>query len=116
MKKQFQLIRFSLITALLITGLSLNANNNAPKEKIISPAALSICFDQQFSYSWSGQSGAISYTLEIEQTQTQEQFSWETSATSVSAFNIPSGTYTVKVTAKYADNSTSIIIEDLIEH
>ena len=71
--------------------------------------------EEMFSqYSWNPAFGAVSYDVELKHTLTQEQTNIETTDTFVSLAGLPVGTYTIKVTAKLANQSSSIIVEDLI--
>ena len=64
------------------------------------------------TYSWAATFGAVNYTIDIENQTTSEKYSQETANTTVTFYNIPSGTYDITVTAKMTDGSTSIVIED----
>ena len=66
-------------------------------------------------YSWNAAFGAISYEVELTHISTQQQNNVETSDTFVSTTGLPLGMYTVKVTAKFANQSTSIIVEEMVE-
>jgi len=66
-------------------------------------------------YSWNAAFGAVSYTVDLEHVATGQKFQYETTGTSISLGNLPSGIYTVVVKAEFVDGSTSIIIEDLID-
>ena len=116
MKKQIQLIRFFLLAGLFITGFFATASNNVMTANGLNLIEDQKCFDDVFTYSWTAESGAVSYVIKIVNTSTQESFDWETAQTSIAAFGIPSGTYDLTVTAKFADSSSSIIIDDLIQH
>lgn len=115
MKKQFQSFRFLFLAVALFIGLALNANNNV---LISSELVLMSCsqFDQTFHYSWTAEPGAVSYEVDLVNTSTQEAFNWETLTNSVTAFGVPSGSYDVTVTAKMPDNTSYIIVVEVIDH
>ena len=116
MKKQIQLIRFFLLAGLFITNLVANASNNVMTSNDLCFIENNECFDEVFTYSWTAEPGAVTYVVDMVNTSTQESFNWETTQTSITAFSLPNGTYDLTVTAKFADSSSSIIIDDLIQH
>ena len=116
MKKQTQVIRFFLLAGLLAISSIMAANNNVATANAKISSVSFKNFDDVFTYSWTAEPGAVSYVVEMVNTSTQESFDWDTALTSVTSYSIPSGTYHITVTAKFADNSSGIIIDDLIQH
>lgn len=116
MKKQIQAIQFFILTILLTSNFSLEANNNIPTSNTCDLLAEVSSYSGPFTYSWSSASGATSYVVQAVNTNTQVCYCWETSITSVSAFGIPSGTYSLTVKANFSNNTSSIIIHDIVEH
>ncbi len=116
MKKQIQSIRFFLFATLLIAGFSVSANNNVTTFNDLNLEESYGQFFDVFNYSWTAESGAVTYTLNLVNTATQESFTWETAVTSVSSFSVPNGVYEVTVEAKFSNNNSFIIVEDMIIH
>ncbi len=116
MKKQMHSIQLFLLAGLLITGFALNANNNAVTANSLFSVENIENFNGTFTYSWTAESGTESYTVEMVNTATQENFSWKTTQTSITAFGLPNGTYDLTVIANASNNTSSIIITDMITH
>jgi hypothetical protein len=67
------------------------------------------------SYSWNPVSDAVGYLVTLENTTTHQIINHDTTTTSISLVGTPSGNYKITVKAKFADGSTSIIVEDEVE-
>ncbi len=67
------------------------------------------------SYSWPADPKAVSYIIDLKNKATGQEYSFETTETSITFTGLPLGSYELTVSAKYADGSTGIIIEDLID-
>lgn len=113
MKKRCQFT--ILIMCMIYSGLSYCSSELGVKNELKDQTeTINETFFSQFS--WNPAFGAVSYGIELRNTSTQEQTNLETTETFINLAGLPSGTYTIKVTAKFADQSTSIITEDLIEN
>ncbi|MFT5167521.1 MAG: hypothetical protein ACI8P3_002759 [Saprospiraceae bacterium] len=67
------------------------------------------------SFSWDAAPGAVGYLVTLENTATHQTYNHETKETSISLVGTPPGTYNITVRAEFADGSSSIIIEDLVD-
>lgn len=67
------------------------------------------------SFSWNAVPGAVGYLVTLENTATHQIINHDTKETSISLVGTPPGNYKITVSAKFADGSSSIIIEDTIE-
>lgn len=111
MKKQIKSFRILVIAICAVLSIASFANNHAEDK-----AELFVCFDSVFNYQWNSHNNATSYSLEIINQGTQETYNWTTSATSISAFNVTSGTYDLKLIGHTSSGSSFIITEDTIVH
>lgn len=66
--------------------------------------------------SWDPHGYAVSYIVDIEHQVTHETDSQSTTNTTVTFQNKPTGTYDYKVTAVMPDETTQIIVEDVLEN
>jgi len=112
MKKQINALKFLTLAGFLMIALCSNANNAQCESKLNEVVE----YFNSFTYSWSEEPSAESYTLEIVNTDTQEVFSWTTTDSSVSAFGIPQGAYSLKLIGHPTSGASFIITEDTIIH
>ena len=64
---------------------------------------------------WSPYGFAVSYKVDVEHQVSHERDSQTTSNTTVTFYNKPTGVYNYRVTAIFSDDSTQVIVEDIIE-
>ena len=68
------------------------------------------------TYSWPPAPRAVSYIIDLKSKATGQEYSYETTDTSITfPPGLPTGSYELTVRAKYADGSTGIIIEDVVD-
>ena len=104
---------FILLITLMCTGF-LFPNHSIAKVENLSIESKCL-LNTPGSYSWNAVFGAIRYTVDMEHTVTGQQFHYETTTTAISFGFIPQGMYTLVVKARFANGSSYIIIEDLVD-
>lgn len=102
-----------IITSLFCLGFLIPNQGNAKGKKLLIESKCLL--NTSGSYSWNAVFGAESYTVDLENVATGQQFHYETKNTTVSFGSIPQGTYSLVVIAKFDDDSSYIIIvEDFV--
>lgn len=66
-------------------------------------------------YSWTAESGAVNYKVDLVDVATSNAINLETTNTYICLSGVPIATYHVTVKAEFADGSSYIIIEEVLD-